>query len=231
MAKYPTQKELLEVFELRVVEGEELLFRRAFVDKKGCELNEKLVKNKVNHWSGYCYVQFKERVVKYHQIVYILVNGDIPDGFSIDHIDCDRINNHSSNLQIATPREQQQGMTIHRIDGKLVGYTKCGDRFQALIKVKGKPISLGCYNTAEEAHEAYLWACEIAKEDWRTPENIQGFFDVKPTKNNPMKGATFHNASGKWEARTYINGKQIHLGCFSTQEEAYEAILIYKGSL
>jgi hypothetical protein len=181
-AKYPAQEELLEVFELRVVDGEELLFRRAFVDKKGCKLNEKLVKNKANHWSGYCYVQFKERLVMFHQIIYILVNGDVPEGFSIDHIDCEKISNHSSNLQLATPREQSQGMVIHRVKGKLVGITKRGSRFMAQIEVKGKNISLGFYDTSEEAHEAYLWACEIAKEEWRTPENIQSFFDVKPYK-------------------------------------------------
>lgn len=36
------------------------------------------------------------------------------------------------------------------------------------------------------------------------------------------KGIDFHN--NKWRARCYINGKEIHLGQFTTVEEARDAI-------
>jgi hypothetical protein len=227
-AKYPTQGELLDAFELKIDfrNGDETLWRR---NNRG---NNKWLKVecKANTDKGYCQVAFKERTVRYHAIVYILVNGNIPEGYNIDHIDCERINNHSSNLQITTQREQNQGKAIHRIDGKLVGTSKRGNRFEASIKVKGNTISLGRYDTKEEASNAYFKAVELLNEG-KTINETQNFFNIKPYNNNLMKGATFNKALGKWRARLTTNYKQVHLGLFSTQEEAYEAILKYKSGL
>jgi len=35
-----------------------------------------------------------------------------------------------------------------------------------------------------------------------------------------FKGVTFHKLTGKWQAGARLNGKRIHLGLFSTPEEA-----------
>ena len=40
-----------------------------------------------------------------HRIIWETFNGEIPDGYVIDHIDCDKLNNSLSNLQLVTQSE------------------------------------------------------------------------------------------------------------------------------
>ena len=49
-----------------------------------------------------------------HQLVWESFNGEIPEGFVIDHIDNNPKNNHLSNLQIVT--RQQNTLKWHRVD-------------------------------------------------------------------------------------------------------------------
>ena len=42
-------------------------------------------------------------------------------------------------------------------------------------------------------------------------------------RSGHLVGTTFDSQKQKWKARIHINGKQKHLGYFSTQEEAHEA--------
>lgn len=47
---------------------------------------------------------------------------------------------------------------------------------------------------------------------------------TKPiTNTSGYKGACWHKASQKWDARIAINNKRKHLGLFDSPEEAYEA--------
>lgn len=41
-------------------------------------------------------------------------------------------------------------------------------------------------------------------------------------------GVHFNRKSGKFRAQCAVNGKQKHLGCFLTEEEAYQAYKIFK---
>ncbi|MHB9028960.1 MAG: HNH endonuclease [Candidatus Latescibacterota bacterium] len=58
---------------------------------------------------GYLRIMFrfqgKQWAVLHHRIVYIHHHGDIPAGMHINHIDGNRVNNHISNLEAVTPRE------------------------------------------------------------------------------------------------------------------------------
>jgi hypothetical protein len=152
-----TQKELQEIFE--IVDGE--LWRKAYVDKLGHKRPRKLVKNIANHADGYCDVKFKGRMVKYHRVIWILLNGDIQAGMDIDHIDGNKVNNEISNLRLVSNRENQQNQLKHR-NGKLVGcnYHKPACKWQAKIQVNGKQKHLGLFSTEQEAHEAYKKALE-----------------------------------------------------------------------
>jgi hypothetical protein len=43
----------------------------------------------------------------------------------------------------------------------------------------------------------------------------------KDNKSTGLLGATFHKASGKYNAQIFVQGKNKHLGLFDTAEEAH----------
>jgi hypothetical protein len=78
-----------------------------------------------------------------------------PDGMMVDHINGDSLDCRRSNMRLAT--RAQNNMNSRRRVGiaGLRGVRVMGRRFQAQINVAGKKLSLGTFNTPEEAHAAY----------------------------------------------------------------------------
>lgn len=52
--------------------------------------------------SGYEIVCVNRRLYRTHRLIWVMFNGDIPDGFVIDHIDRNRANNNLNNLRVVT---------------------------------------------------------------------------------------------------------------------------------
>jgi len=71
----------------------------------------------------------------------------------IDHIDQNPLNNHISNLRVATTSENQQNQNV-----KGYSYHKGMKKWQPQLRLNGKNIYLGYYDTEEEAREGYLKA-------------------------------------------------------------------------
>lgn len=82
-----------------------------------------------------------------------------PDGYIVDHINGNSLDNRKSNLRIVTNRENGQNKKIHR-SGKLVGcsYHKRRKKWEAQIRVDKNRKSLGYFKTEHEAHQAYMKA-------------------------------------------------------------------------
>ena len=82
--------------------------------------------------------------------------GEKPQGYQTDHINSIRTDNRLENLQYIT--QQQNIQKRKTINGRIVkGYhlTKYGT-YKAEITVDNKKIYLGCYDTEEEARQAYI---------------------------------------------------------------------------
>lgn len=45
----------------------------------------------------------------------------------------------------------------------------------------------------------------------------------RPGSSSQFPGVCFHKLRNTWQARIKVNGKQKHLGCYNTQEEAHAA--------
>jgi len=113
---------------------------------------------------GYRTISVKGKMYLSHRLIYIYHNGGIADGLHIDHIDRIRSNNKIENLRLVTRQENQwnlpaKGFHLH----------KSNNKFRAQIRVSGKRIHLGLFDTEEEARKAYL---EAKKELHKIKERI-----------------------------------------------------------
>ena len=111
------------------------------------------------HKSGWGYVRISLGNKKYsaHQLAWLIVYGEWPDK-QIDHIDGDKENNAIENLRLVTASINQLCNNKPRSNNKtgLVGVSPDRHRFKAQIKIAGKPVYLGSFNTKELAHAAYM---------------------------------------------------------------------------
>ena len=80
-----------------------------------------------------------------------------PKNMVIDHINGDKLDNRRSNLRICTKQQNVCNNDTHKDvrKGKYKGYSLSRGKYAARIKVKGKLIYLGGYDTEEAAALAY----------------------------------------------------------------------------
>ena len=90
--------------------------------------------------------------LKGHHFAYYMVYGNV-DFDLLDHINLDKTDNRISNLRIVTSQQ-------NRFNTKAKGcsYHKGNKKWCAEIMLNYKKISLGYFNTEEEARNAYLEA-------------------------------------------------------------------------
>lgn len=116
---------------------------------------------------GYAWVQTNARIdgkrtpIKLHH----LVIGVPLEGFCVDHINGDTLDNRRANLRICTFNQNRQNQ--HKVRGTVSyrGVHRCGGRYRAVLCHEGGKLHLGFFNTPEEAAHAYnLKALELRGE-------------------------------------------------------------------
>jgi hypothetical protein len=100
---------------------------------------------------GYICFRLKNKMHKAHRLAWFYVHGKFPNG-EIDHINGVVYDNRICNLRDVTKSVNQQNRKSVR------GYSKDGNRWKAQIRADGKWRHLGCFETENEAHDAYLKA-------------------------------------------------------------------------
>lgn len=112
---------------------------------------------------GYAYRKEGKHTQYLHRLVLARKLGrELVKGEFVDHVNQNRLDCRRENLRLATKAEnmQNRGKTKVNTSGyKGVSLRKDTGKYSAQIKVHGKFISLGCYLTLEEAHQAY---CDAA---------------------------------------------------------------------
>lgn len=109
--------------------------------------------------TGHLQCRVNGRLYLVHRIIWLFVNGIFPAG-EIDHIDGDKTNNRICNLRDVSHTENMQNLKTAQSNSKtgLLGASphKITGKFAATIRVKGKKIHLGLFETADQAHAAYM---------------------------------------------------------------------------
>lgn len=129
---------------------------RFFRIKSDCPRNQRSVGQETglsNGPRGYLLLKYKGKMIRTHRLAWLMVHGEWPD--TIDHINGNIKDNRIENLRNVSNRENCRNHYKHRA-GKLVGANKNHGKWQPNIRVKGKLLYLGNFDTEKEAHEEYV---------------------------------------------------------------------------
>jgi hypothetical protein len=84
----------------------------------------------------------------------------------VDHIDGDGLNNQRANIRVGT--QSQNCVNRKQTPGPFMrGVYRKGRKFRSRIKVKGRMVSLGYFDTEAEAHAAFVAKSTELHGDWR----------------------------------------------------------------
>ncbi len=109
---------------------------------------------------GYATASVNGKTRFMHRVVVERMKLDLTGG-EVDHINQDRLDNRRNNLRIAT--RSQNKMNCGKPRDNTSGYrgvAKDRNKWRSQIQVNGELIHLGCFDTPEEASDAYCEAAE-----------------------------------------------------------------------
>jgi len=112
--------------------------------------------------TGYFVVRYDYKLKLLHRVIWAYHYGEIEEGVLVDHINRDPLDNRVENLRLCNQRQNSGNAKVksnNKLGVKGVHLHKNG-RFVAGIHKQGKSYYLGLFDTAEEAHAAYLKAAE-----------------------------------------------------------------------
>jgi hypothetical protein len=155
---YPSQERIHELFEYREDNISQPFLWKIKPNRFG-RVNIGDVAGGIRKSDGYCRLKTDGQDYQLHRIVWIYHNGDIPDEMQVDHIDGNPLNNQIENLRLATISQnhynrKKQSNNTSGIKGVRIRNGKP----VAEIKVNGKRVWLGAFNTLGEAEAAVIAA-------------------------------------------------------------------------
>ncbi len=125
-----------------------------------------------DHHSGYRILEFKGCIYQVHRLVWWMIYGVMPNE-EIDHINGIRNDNRICNLRDASRSQNQHNRktwkngTISGLKGSF--FHKATGKWASTIQHNKKRTHLGLFETAEEAHEAYLTAAKKLHGEFARP--------------------------------------------------------------
>lgn len=108
---------------------------------------------------GYTVVWIRGQRILAHRLAWFYVHGKWPEN-TIDHINGYKRDNRIANLRDVMHAENMQNLRRRHKDNKsgFQGVIRKRGRYRAAIGTYGKTKHIGTFDTAQEAHDAYLEA-------------------------------------------------------------------------
>ena len=120
------------------------------------------------------YIEIRVNLVSYqaHRLAWLYVYGAWPEGL-IDHINRSPGDNRIANLRTASHQQNFRNVPVGRRSSTgIKGVSPHGKsgKYRAAIRVDGRRLWLGLFNTIEEAADAYKTASTIHHGEFAHPE-------------------------------------------------------------
>ena len=150
------------------------LGRIKIINKNGTEkITFGYISNTNQYYKIGLYSNGKTKTYEVHKLVAMCFLNHTPNGLKlvVDHIDNDKLNNKVYNLQIVSHRLNTQKNRINQ--NNILGIKRNNGKFEASIKINGKKIYLGLFNTDIEAGAIY----QKANSNLKLYENPKQFRD------------------------------------------------------
>ena len=103
------------------------------------------------------------RIYPVHRLIWALVHGGV--ALVVDHINGVRSDNRLQNLQEISQSENVRKKAHVRAGLRGAHYEKARDKWRSQIRIGGRQILLGRFESEREAHEAYQSALQNLKKD------------------------------------------------------------------
>ena len=171
------------------------------------------------------YHKDKRFTISNHQAVAMAFLGHTLDNprITVNHKDFNKLNNHKSNLEIISLRENSSYKSDR--GNRLIGtHKQKNGKFASMIMHNGKRYILGYFDIESHASDAYLKALDDINNGIEISE-------YKPQQTSEYKGVHYDKGINRWLCNLYLNGEKIYLGRFKTENLAINAINIARGEI
>lgn len=108
--------------------------------------------------AGYKSITIDSKTYRLHRVIWIFMFGHIPEGFYIDHINGNKIDNRLENLRLVTNSQNQQNRPAPKNSSsgyRGVTWHKQAGKWMARICCNNQRKTIGFFDTSEAAYEAY----------------------------------------------------------------------------
>jgi len=157
-----------------------------------------------------------------HQLVAMAFLDHKPNGYEkvVDHIDNDKTNNHVSNLQVISARENASKNRFGK--SKYTGVIRCENLWRCQIVYDKIRYHLGYFKDEELAKKRYEEA--LFNVNTMPEKDLLLYFKslIKSNKSQ-YSGVRYREKRGRWECYAKVSNKYKFIGSFKTEIEAYEA--------
>ena len=181
--------------------------------KRGCRRVLGKPAGCLNH-DGYRKVQINGVVMQAHRVAWLLHYREWPSKY-VDHINGERDDNRIANLREVTRSQNLQNKEIVKRGKALPGtfYRKHRDKYESHMRVDGKYIGLGVYDTEEEAHQAYLDGVKRYQTHHRLPI-------IESKQPSSLYKFRIIEKSGRYFVNKYRLSRGAFLADFSSKDNA-----------
>jgi hypothetical protein len=147
-----------------------------FIRKIKTSNNAKMGIAGTNNGIGYITICVNSKLQYAHRLAWMYMYGSFPDG-NIDHINGNPSDNRICNLRLVNQSQNMQN--IKKFKNNTSGYKgvtwrKDTKKWTAQIWKNSKRYGLGCFDSAEDAYEAYCQAAKTMHTHNRVIDYVQG---------------------------------------------------------